>query len=108
MNSINASAAAGGAAAGGFPSAGAAAAGTDAAGGSPSASAAAAGDDGAAASAPDRRPQIALRTMRIAHATDHCMQMVKDLLELCMALQMHGQRRRAMYGLRPFDVPDSP
>ena len=57
---------------------------------------------------PGRRPQFALRTMRIAHATDHCMQMVKDLLELCMALQMHGQRRRAMYGLRPFDVPDSP
>ena len=57
---------------------------------------------------PGQRLQFRLRTMRIAHATDHCMQMVKDLLELCMALQMHGQRRRAMYGLRPFDAPDLP
>ena len=54
VNSLSGFTAAGGAAAGGSPSAGAAAAGTDAAGGSPSAGAAAAGDDGAGTSVPDR------------------------------------------------------
>ena len=52
--------------------------------------------------------------MGIAHATDHCMQMVNDLLELCMALQMHDKKGEPCmdyaHSTRPthHDTPDRP